>query len=128
MVFHSDHEIYQALPIASDALEKGGVKLLRAGFVDEELFVTARCVFAEPAQWGYVLPDIMRRLAAIYASERNFTETKVSAAIAGAFARSLRSGPGAAKRRPAQSARPRAKARGKSSIKAVRRKSARTKP
>jgi len=127
-------------------LDKGGLELLRAGVVNEELFITARRVFAEPAQWGYVLADITRRLAAIYAAASEFTETEVGAAIADAFDRSLRSGKGAVRAppypsphpgkgrdgaKPAKSARPRAKARAKpkSSTKAVaRRKRTRAKP
>jgi hypothetical protein len=136
MAFFTDHEIYDALPIPNDALDKGGVEMLRAGVVDEELFVTARRVFADPAHWGYVLADILRRLATLYAAEGDVTEAKVSAAIAGAFAKSLRaSGTGAkrksVKRQAAKSARPRTKARAKSkpSTKPVaRRKAARVKP
>ena len=90
MAFVADIEIYDALPIPNDALDKGGVEMLRAGVVEEELFVTARRAFAEPAHWGYVLADITRRLAALYAAEGDFTEAKASAAIAGAFAHSLR--------------------------------------
>src|SRR5260370_28665762 len=87
----SNHEIYDALPIPNDALEKGGVEMLRAGVVEEELFVTARRAFAEPAPWGYVLADITRRLAALYAAEGSFTEAKATAAITVAFAESFRS-------------------------------------
>jgi hypothetical protein len=133
MAFISDHEIYDALPISNDALDKGGVELLRAGVVDEELFVTARRVFPEPAHWGWVLADITRRLASLYAADGNLTEAKASAAIAGAFARSFRRSGVGAKRQPAKS-RPRVKARTKArpkskpSAKAVaRRKGARAK-
>jgi len=146
MVFLTDYEICDALPISSNALDKGGVELLGAGVVDEELFITARRVFAEPAQWGYVLADITRRLAVIYAAESEFSEAEVGAAIADAFDRSLRSGEGAVhappspfphpgegreRAKPAKSARPRAKARAKSksSTRAVaRRKRTRAKP
>ena len=135
MVFRTDYEIYDALPIANDALDRGGVEPLRAGLVAEELFITARQVLAEPAQWGYVLADITRRPAALYAAENDFTEAKVSTAIAETFARSLRSGAGAAptraKRPSTKSAGPRAKARAnpKPSVEAVaRRKSPRAKP
>jgi hypothetical protein len=134
MTFRTDYDIYDALPISNDALERGGVELLRAGLVDEELFIMARRVFAEPAHWGYVLADVTRRLAALYAAESDLTEAKVSTAIAATFARSLRSGAGAvrkpAKPHPAKATRPHAKARAKPkpSIKAVaRRKGARAK-
>jgi uncharacterized protein DUF5076 len=129
MAFITDHEVYDALPIPNDALDKGGVEMLRTGVVDEELFVTARRAFAEPAHWGYLLADVVRRLATLYAAEGDFTEAEVSALIAGAFARSLRSKAGA---KPAKSTRPRAKARAasKSTTKAAtrRRQGARAKP
>jgi len=136
MAFFSDHEIYDALPIPNDALDKGGVEMLRAGVVEEELFVTARRVFADPAHWGYLLADVTRRLATLYAAEGEFTEAKVSAAITRAYAKSLSiSGTGAprkpAKRRTAKSAPTRAKpqAKSKPSIKPVaRRKRVRAKP
>jgi len=125
MAFISDHAIYDALPISNDALDRGGVELLRAGVVDEELFVTARRAFPEPAHWGWVLADVARRLASLYAADGNFTEAKVSAAIADAFARSLPS-PGTSRPR----AKPRSKLRAKSKpfTKAMaRRKGARAK-
>jgi Domain of unknown function (DUF5076) len=130
MAFISDHAIYDALPISNDALDRGGVELLRAGVVDEELFVTVRRVFPEPAHWGWVLADITRRLASLYAADGNFAEAKVSAAIADAFARSFRS-PGATRPRAKARAKLRAKVPAKSnpSTKAMaRRKGARTKP
>jgi Domain of unknown function (DUF5076) len=133
MAFVSEHEIYDALPIPNDALDKGGVEMLRAGVVDEELFVTARRAFAEPAPWGYVLADITRRLATLYAAEGGFTEAKATAAITVAFAESFRvAGAGVARRpvkRAAAKAAPRVKAPAKSKPKPVaRRKSARAKP
>jgi Domain of unknown function (DUF5076) len=152
MAFISDHQIYDALPISNDALDKGGVELLRAGVVDEELFVTARRVaFPEPAHWGWMLADITRRLASLYAADGTFSEAEVRAAIVSAFARSFRSSGARAVRpssphaaegkgaKPGKSGRPRAKARvklraksqakSKSSTKVVaRRKRARPKP
>lgn len=124
MVFRTEYEIYDALPISNDVLDKGGVELLRAGVVDEELFIAARRVFAEPAHWGWVLADVTRRLATLYAAESDLAESKVIAAIAGAFAKSLRaSGTGTprkpVKRQAAKSARPRVKSRAKPSTKSV---------
>jgi hypothetical protein len=143
MALIRDHDIYDALPIPNDALDKGGVELLRAGVVEEELFVTARRVFADPEHWGYALADVARRLASLYAAEGDFTEANVTAVIAGAFAKSLakslaksRPTPEAgaarkpAKRQTAKSARSRIKARAKakmSSKSVARPKSARAK-
>jgi len=135
MALIRDPDIYDALPIPNDALDKGGVELLRAGVVEEELFVTARRVFADPEHWGYALADVTRRLASLYAADGDFAEAKVITAIAGAFARSLRipeagAAGKSAKRQPAKPARSRIKARAKSkpSSKSVaRRKSVRAK-
>src|SRR5947209_14972125 len=83
MAFISDHKIYDALPISNDALDKGGVELLRAAVVEEELFVMAHPdVFPEPGPWGFVLADIARRLASLYAADGRFTEAQVTTAIA----------------------------------------------
>ena len=148
MAFISDHPIYDALPIPDDALDKGGVELLRAAVVDQELFIAARPdVFPGPGPWGLVLADIARRLASLYAADGHFTEAEVTTAIADAFARSFRRlGAGTARfhapharqgkegPKPAKSAPPRAKpkvqsrAKSKPSTKAVaRRKGTRVK-
>jgi Domain of unknown function (DUF5076) len=149
MAFVGNHPIYDALPISNDALDKGGVELLRAAIVSEELFVAARSgVFVGPRPWGFVLADIARRLASLYAADGQFTEAQVTTAIADEFARSFREsgesvarfhGPrvrqGKEDAKPAKSARPRAKprvasrAKSKPSTKAVtRRKGGRAKP
>jgi hypothetical protein len=132
MSFVTTLEVYDALPIPNDALDKGGVEMLRAGVVDEELFVTARRAFSDPAHWGYLLADVTRRLATLYAAEGGLTEAKVTTAIAGAFAQSLRAA-GAPASKPAKlrakSARSRVRAGAKSKPKsAALRKRARAKP
>jgi hypothetical protein len=127
MAFVTDLEIYDALPIPNDALDKGGVEMLRAGIVDEELFVTARRAFPEPAHWGYVLADIARRLAALYAAEGDFTEAKASAAITDAFADSLRRSGTAAAPAKAKAAKPKT-AKPKAAKSARSRVTTRTKP
>jgi len=138
MAFVSNHPIYDALPISNDALDKGGMELLRAAVVDEELFIVARSdVFPGPGPWGLVLADIARRLASLYAADGRFTEGEVMFAIADTFAISFRrfgasmgrwpAPEGKADAKPAKSARPRAKpqdqsrAKSKPSTKAVAR-------
>jgi hypothetical protein len=149
MALISDHPIYDALPISNDALDKGGVELLRAAIVDEELFVTARReAFPGPGPWGLVLADIVRRLASQYAAEGKVTEAEVTAAIRDSFEFSFRRlgastarWPSRVRRekredaKPVKSARSRAKtqvasrAKSKPSTKAhARRKGARPKP
>jgi hypothetical protein len=84
-----DDAIYHALPIADDALANGGVEILRAGLIDDELFVTARHAFKDPAPWGQVLADITRRLAQIFSLETDFTEAEALAEIEEAYAADL---------------------------------------
>jgi hypothetical protein len=148
MALISDHKIYDALPISNEALDKGGVELLRAAVVDEELFIVAHPdVFPGPAPWGFVLADIARRLASVYAAGGRFTDAEVTAAIADTFEISFRrfgasvgrwpalhAPEGKAGAKPAKSARSRAKpqvpsrAKSKPSTKAIgRRKNARPK-
>jgi len=86
-----NHPIYDALPISNDVLDKGGVELLRGALVDEELFIVARRdAFQGPGSWGFVLADIVRRLASLYAADGHFTEAEVTAAISDSFAHSFR--------------------------------------
>ena len=112
----SSNPIYEALVIPNDALDKGGVEILRAGLVNDELYVTARRVFVDPATWGEVLADITRRLARIHAAEGGHKEKEVLAAIESAFAADL----GA----PVISGSRKAKAKSKTKTKPARRKPA----
>ena len=82
----SDKPIYDALAIPNEAIANGGVEILRAGLVDDELYVTARHAFKDPAQWGEVLADITRRLALLYSMETDLTEAEALAEIEEAYA------------------------------------------
>lgn len=84
-----DHPSYQALPLPEEAVANGGVEILRAGLIDDELYVTAGHAFQDPAQWGEVLADIARRLALLYSAEGEYEEAEVLAAIESAFAADL---------------------------------------
>src|SRR6267378_800273 len=84
-----DTRIYEALVIPNEALDKGGVEILRAGLVDDELYVSALRAFDDPATWGEVLGDIARRLGTIFAAEGDLSEKEALAAIASAFAADL---------------------------------------
>jgi hypothetical protein len=81
-----DMRIYEALVIPTEALDKGGLEILRAGLVEDELYVTARRVFKDPAVWGEVLAEITQRLGRIYAAEGEYKANEVIAAIENAFA------------------------------------------
>jgi Domain of unknown function (DUF5076) len=89
MIDLQDKPIYEALVIPNDALDKGGVEILRAGIVQDELYVTARRAFDDPGMWGEVLGDVTRRIARVYAAEGRYTEKDALAAISGAFAADL---------------------------------------
>ncbi len=84
------HAMYHALVIPNDALDKGGLEILRAGIVEDELYVTARRTFEDPALWGEALDDIARRIAAIYfAGDSDLSERDIIAKIGQAFAADL---------------------------------------
>lgn len=78
--------VYDALAIPNEALANGGVEILRAGLIDDELFVTARHAFKDPAQWGEILAHITRRLALLYAMETDLSEAEALAEIEEAYA------------------------------------------
>jgi len=92
MGYLTDNPIYHARALPDYALDRGGVEMLRAGIVDEELVPTARRAFDDPAHWGALLADVVRRLATIYAAETKRTEAAVSATIANAFRAALAAG------------------------------------
>ena len=84
-----DNPIYDALVIPNEALDKGGLEILRAGLIEDELYVTARPTFDHPSVWGEVLADITRRIARLYAADSKYTHKDALAAISGAFAADL---------------------------------------
>jgi len=130
---HDDKSIYEALVIPEEALHRGGVEILRAGLMSDELYVAARPAFDDPALWGEVLADITRRIARLYEAEGKFTHRQALGTIESAFAaelgapaisprrRNTRLGKRGAKRRVKASAKRRPKARAKAR-KATRRK------
>jgi hypothetical protein len=83
---NDDPRIYQALALPEQALENGGLEILRAGIIDDELYVSAVPAFKAPSQWGEVLADIARRLGAIYAAQdTGLTRKDATVHIAEAF-------------------------------------------
>ena len=89
MSVFDDPRVYQALALPDDALDKGGIEILRAGVINDELYVSARNVLQDMAQWGEVLADITRRIAELVAAEGEYSEQEAIAAIASAFAADL---------------------------------------
>ena len=64
-----DPRVYQALALPEQALEDGGLEILRLGIVKDELYVSTLPAFQSPAQWGEVLAEVANRLGAIYAAQ-----------------------------------------------------------
>ncbi|HVT55650.1 MAG TPA: DUF5076 domain-containing protein [Xanthobacteraceae bacterium] len=105
----SDTEIrrFEALAIPNDALEKGGVEILRASIVDGELHLTLRRAFEQPEKWGETLAECVRRIARVYAAADNkFDEKDVAARIHASFG-------GAPKAAAKKAKQPKKKARGR---------------
>ncbi|HEX4553280.1 MAG TPA: DUF5076 domain-containing protein [Xanthobacteraceae bacterium] len=104
-----DMRIYEALVIPNEALDRGGMEILRAGLVDDELYVTARRVFKDPATWGEILGEITQRLGRIYAAEGEYKAKEVIAAIENAFAAEMGAPIAAPRRKPATKRKPTAR-------------------
>jgi hypothetical protein len=97
-----DNAIYEALVIPNEALDKGGVEILRGGLVKGELYVTARRAFDDPGMWGEVLGELTRRIARIYAAEGKYSQKDALAAISGAYAADLGAPAVSGPRKPAR--------------------------
>jgi hypothetical protein len=98
---------YDTLPVADEALDKGGVELLRAGLAEQELYVTVRRAFEKPERWGGVLADVTLHLAALYSQDGDLTKDNVIALVAQTYGQALRKFLASAeRRRPGKSAPP----------------------
>lgn len=85
-----ENKVYHALVLPAEALEKGGAEILRAGLVDDELFVGAARAFADPAVWGDVLADIARHIATMMSAEDGApSEAEILTVIGEAFVADL---------------------------------------
>jgi hypothetical protein len=90
MSIRGDSQVYDALALPNEALTDGGVEILRAGIIKDELYVMARRAFRDPARWGEVLADIARRIALYHSAEdTNLTERQILIVIEQAFAADL---------------------------------------
>jgi hypothetical protein len=116
MSITDEKSTYEALEIPSEARERGGVEILRAGMMSDELFVAARSAFDDPGLWGEVLADVTRRISRLYAEGGKYTYKDALVAIESAFAANL-GAPIVQKPRKAKGAKMRAKARAKTAAK-----------
>jgi hypothetical protein len=73
---------FEALGIPPDAMEKGGVEILRASVVDGAVSVALRRAFEDPFTWGVLLVDLARHAARTYATETGMSEDEAMAEIA----------------------------------------------
>jgi hypothetical protein len=65
---------FAELSIPPDALEQGGIEVLRAAVVDGAVSVALRRSFDDPATWGRLLIDLARQAARAYALETDLSE------------------------------------------------------
>lgn len=85
-----DEPRFEALDVPPDALEQGGIEVLRAAVVDGAVSVALRRSFEDPATWGRFLIDLARQAAVVYARETEMSEEEAFARIrAGMEAESL---------------------------------------
>jgi hypothetical protein len=103
---------FDALAIPSDALEKGGIEILRASVVEGELHVTLRRAFEQPEHWGGLLSELVRRVARAYAAaDGKLKEQDVIARIRASFSGETAKSKPAAKKKSAKPARAKKKKR-----------------
>lgn len=85
MIRNPNLPLYDALILPNEALEEGGIEVLRAGIIKGELHVTLRPSFEEPGQWGDLLSEVVRRIAKAYAAAGPVREDEVVVRIRAAF-------------------------------------------
>jgi hypothetical protein len=76
---------FEALIIPSEALERGGIEILRAAIIEGQLHVTLRRTFEHPDPWGGLLSEVARRVARIYAADGTLDEGEVVFRIHSSF-------------------------------------------
>jgi Domain of unknown function (DUF5076) len=67
-------EKFEELEIPPDALEQGGIEIVRASIVDGAVSIALRRAFDDPATWGRLLIDLARQAARAYAMEADLSE------------------------------------------------------
>ena len=76
---------YEPLLIPPGAKKFGGVEVLRAGVAEQNLTMSIRRAFDDPAAWGVLLATAGRQVARIYAKETGATEDEVRTKILASF-------------------------------------------
>jgi hypothetical protein len=76
---------FEALIIPSEAVERGGVEILRAAIIEGQLHVTLRRTFEHPDPWGGLLSEVARRVARAYVVDGQHDEDEVVFRIHSSF-------------------------------------------
>ena len=75
------HAKFEQLAVPPDALERGGIEILRAAIVEGALSVGLRRSFDDPFTWCVLLVDLARHASRIYALETDLSEDEAFAEI-----------------------------------------------
>ena len=76
---------FEELSAPPDAIENGGIEVLRASVVDGAVSIALRRSFDDPATWGRLLADLARQAARVYALETEMSEDDAFARISAGF-------------------------------------------
>jgi len=67
-------DTFAELSAPPDAIENGGIEVLRAAVVDGAVSVALRRSFDDPSTWGRLLIDLARQAARTYALETEMSD------------------------------------------------------
>jgi len=67
-------DTFNELSAPPDAVENGGIEVLRASVVNGAVSVALRRSFDDPSTWGRLLIDLARQAARVYALETEMSE------------------------------------------------------
>ena len=65
---------FEEMAAPPDAIERGGVEILRASIVEGAVSVALRRSFDDPFTWGVLLVDLARHASRVYALETGISE------------------------------------------------------
>ncbi len=84
---------YQALRTPPAAAERGGVEVLRCAIIQNELHVTLRPAFDDPAGWGRLFAEVAYQVAEAYKQAHGLAPAETLGKIEQTFAQGLRMPP-----------------------------------
>ena len=80
---------YDALFISPQAVEMGGLEVLRAGIAEGGLHCTLRPAFSNVEAWGYLLADVVHHVADSYREQFQMDPAEVMQKIRDGFNESM---------------------------------------